>query len=92
VELNRSMMMRRTSNIGSNIGGSPATGAAVNTKESTVSRMESVRIGLNKAITTASNTLLMSAYDSFRFKDFCPSIFKEIRGLCGVDEVRVEEL
>ena len=54
--------------------------------------MESVRIGLNKAITTASNTLLMSAYDSFRFKDFCPSIFKEIRGLCGVDEVRVEEL
>ena len=78
-------MMRRTSNLGSNIG-SPGTGTITESKENSVSRIESVRKGINRAITTATNTLLMSAYDSFRFKDFCPSFFKEIRGLCGVDE------
>ena len=78
-------MMKRASNLGSNIG-SPGTITISEAKESSMSRIESVRIGITRAINTASNTLLMSAYDSFRFKDFCPSFFKEIRGLCGVDE------
>lgn len=60
--------------------------------ESQSSRKPSMRIGMeaiNSAInsaTGAAKSLFSTAYDSFRFKDFCPTYFKEIRDMCGIGE------